>query len=719
MSESVAVSGSVTPSDSVVLSDSAATPTPQNVGQENLESSPLSTGSALGFSSSAHLCLAAVVSFYPDKLVFSQCGTAFAYQCGDALAPILQRLFLLMDGSRSLATLKASFLDEAWEAIAEVLHILDTQNLLDDVTPIANPEDANPEDASPKALASSLKQDPSELLQQLIEERLATNAFWQSLSSDPQSLSGQVLYGLALELNHYYSECSAFQSPLRDFQLSRSARQAFTHLCQAQQAQPLALAQALASLEIDHAAAADHLPLPETVSLVNALAFWAQTEPQFALSLQSTLSQCLAELFVRFQTCCEQSSELTTEFVDALGAGMAVGLDRAIAALDTAYAAEFPLLSDSMQQPDAMQQRFIGQAHLFAALYSNWLAAISAYYGQAPQLQRSLLTLECGGLSLERPRLKEGVLLRFTETALEVRGKGQGIAIALTQDEQSEMQQFLRYLQVGGFSQDELADAAPGMGEQVEELLQTFGDRGWLATDMPQRPLSGQQFYRELERFLTRFKQQFPPSPMMQKMVDGTITREQLIGYSLESYHVTHLCPRLLAPALGQFETAATQALLHEFFTSELHHDTLVENSLKSVGISLEQIHTMQPLPMTFAVCSSLGVFARRHSLSFKSALMLFEEDDKTFHQLFEQRCKDLELPPGFYRPILLHAHINEDGEHDQITKVLLEELPMISVAEQQLVKKNLIVLLTSMVLRTHEILDYYGNAENLIPRCF
>lgn len=705
MSESVAVSGAVTPSGSEVLSESLAPSSDPEVAQGSLDSGSCSAGKTLGFSASAHLSLAAVFSFYPGKLVFSQRGTTFAYQCDDALAPILQRLFLLMDGSRSLAILKDLFSDEAWVAIADILHTLDAQNLLDDVAPVTHAEDA---------IASVSKYEPSEMLQQLMEEHLAANTCWQSLSSESQTISPQVLCGLALELNYYCSERSAFQAPLRDFQCSRSVRQAFANLCQAEQSQPVALEQALTTIDIDPAAIADHLALPETVSLVNALAFWAQTEPQFALSLQPTLSQCVAELFIRFQTSCGGSPELKAEFVQALGDSPAKGLNEAIAALETAYTTEFSHLPELQQQ-----HRFAGQAHLFAELYGNWLEAIATYYGQAPQLQRSFSALESGGISVERPRLREGVLLRFTETALEVRGQGQGVAIALAPEAQSEMQQFLNYLQVGGFSQAELAQATPGIGEQVAELLQTFGDRGWLSTAMPQRPLTGQQFYRELERFLTRFKQQFPASPMMQRMVEGTITREQLIGYSLESYHVTHLCPRLLAPALGQFETAATQTLLHEFFTSELHHDTLVENSLKSVGISLKQIHTMQPLPMTLAVCSSLGVFARRHSLSFKSALMLFEEDDKTFHQLFEQRCKDLELPPGFYRPILLHAHINEDGEHDQITKILLDDVAYVSAEEQQLVKRNLAVLLTSMVLRTHEILDYYGEPKHVIPRCF
>ena len=202
-------------------------------------------------------------------------------------------------------------------------------------------------------------------------------------------------------------------------------------------------------------------------------------------------------------------------------------------------------------------------------------------------------------------------------------------------------------------------------------------------------------------------------------MSDGTISKEQLIGYVLESYHITNLCPRLLAPALANYESISTQKLLQEFYVSELNHDVLVEKSLKSVGIMPEQLEWLQPLPMTFAICSSLGVFARYDSLSFKAALMLFEEDDKQFHELFEKRCQALDFASEFYRPILLHAKINEDGSHEDIAKILLTEVPYVSPEEQLSVKKNIANLIELMVLRTDEILDYYGDSSNVIPRIY
>ncbi|MDJ0734776.1 MAG: pyrroloquinoline quinone biosynthesis protein PqqC [Nostocaceae cyanobacterium] len=322
----------------------------------------------------------------------------------------------------------------------------------------------------------------------------------------------------------------------------------------------------------------------------------------------------------------------------------------------------------------------------------------------------------------QKPVFKDRALFQFKETEIEILYSNQACSITVESEYQEETVQLLRLLQIGGLSLEQINQACPGIAEDIPELLAEFDRRGLLtetARDITENGVSGSQFYRDLYRFLERLKQQFPPSLFFQKMVDGTITREQLIGYALESYHVTHLCPRLLAPSLANYESKKTQKLLQEFFVSELYHDRLLENSLTSVGITQEQLQRMQPLPMTFAVTSSLGVFAQQHPLSFKAALLLFEQDDKNFHELFKAACEAKDLPANFYKPMLLHAGINEEGGHEDITGVLLGEIAYVSPQEQLLVKKNMRILMESMVLRTNEILDYYGDLSNTIPRCF
>lgn len=324
--------------------------------------------------------------------------------------------------------------------------------------------------------------------------------------------------------------------------------------------------------------------------------------------------------------------------------------------------------------------------------------------------------------NLQKPCFKDRIFIQFKERGIELYYETKKCFLEFSPETQLETMRFFQLLQKGGLSIQQLCQACPELAEDIPELMAEFNRRGML-TETQFGFLSdwktGEQFYRDLTLFLNQFSLQLPPSQYTQKMQSGTITRNQLIGYALESYHVTHLCPSLLAPALTKSESLATRKLLREFFASELHHDRLLENSLKAVGVTATQLEQMQPLPMTFAVCTSLAVFAQQHPLSFKAALLLFEIHDEPFHQRFKQSCESLELPADFVNPILLHAKINDEGDHEHITQTLLSEITIISPEEQLLVKKNMVILIESMMKRTQEILDYYGNPMNPIPRCF
>ena len=322
----------------------------------------------------------------------------------------------------------------------------------------------------------------------------------------------------------------------------------------------------------------------------------------------------------------------------------------------------------------------------------------------------------------QQPIFKERVFFEFKDTEIIISDCTQAFSISAPSEYYQEIVKLLRLLQIGGLSVEKLGKACPEIQDDISEILANFDNRGLLIeteNKITSGSMSGSQFYRELWRFIERLKLQFSFSPFFEKMADGTITKNQLLGYALESYHVTHLCPKLLAPALANYESNRVQKLLQEFFVSELNHDILIEKSLKSVGVKDEQIETMQPLPSTFAICSSLAIFAKQHPLSFKTALMLFEQDEPKFHELFKKQSQALELPKDFYKPILLHAGNNEEAAHEDITGVLLADIPYVTPSEQLQVKKNMGNLMELIALRSHEIIDYYGNCNNVIPRCF
>ena len=322
----------------------------------------------------------------------------------------------------------------------------------------------------------------------------------------------------------------------------------------------------------------------------------------------------------------------------------------------------------------------------------------------------------------QKPLFKERVFFDFKDTSVDIRYGAKGCSLSVEPENQKYTIRLLKLLQIGNLSLQQLGQVCPEIVNQIPELLTEF-DRLGMLRETPEKVVlknvTGTQFYRELRRFLQRWQKHIVHPLSLEKMSEGTITKEQLIGYALEAYHVTHLCPRLLAGSLTKQESPKTYQILQEFFVSELYHDRLMKKSLKSVGIEEEQLEQIQPLPMTFAICSTLAVFAQQHPLSFKVALWLFEQDDVKFYELFRQCCQSVDLPSEFYQPILLHANINDEGGHDEITEIMLAEVSCVSPEEQSIVKKNMAILQESMVLSDREIMDYYGNPNSIIPRCF
>jgi hypothetical protein len=321
----------------------------------------------------------------------------------------------------------------------------------------------------------------------------------------------------------------------------------------------------------------------------------------------------------------------------------------------------------------------------------------------------------------DQPRLREDVRVTFGDGTCVLRLREQEYEITLDPASSEESRHLVDLLSQGGRSLSQLGRECPSIEDEIPLVLRDL-DRFGLVTETEDglvQAMPGAQFYRELRRFVERVKRRVNSRRYYQGLVLGSITREQLIGYALEYFHIVDMCPGLLAPSLSHHESRPIRKLLQGFFVSELDHDVLLERSLASVGIARAELEEMVPLPMTFSVCSSLGVYARTHPNSFKASLFLFEEPDGEFNEAFKARCEAVGLTESFYGPIFEHADINEDGEHDVLSKTLFAETPCISAEEQHTVKRHAAILVECLVLMEGQIIDYYGKPGARIPRCF
>lgn len=315
----------------------------------------------------------------------------------------------------------------------------------------------------------------------------------------------------------------------------------------------------------------------------------------------------------------------------------------------------------------------------------------------------------------QRPMLRPGV--RWTDhgkTGIEfsyLDGR-RFIEFEFDEDRAAEFRDFAAVLAEGRLSAGELAAAFPGTPDEYAEMIEAFDEQGMLAEGAKEAGpgLSGLSAYAVLRRQAEAVRPALH-SPLIAALADGTVTREQLIGYAIEYWHITHLCPRALAPALARDDLGIEvwEALMR-FYMTERNHDRMMEKSLKAVGIDRRRLLRVQPLPATMAIMASLGVYAYNFPLALIATLFPMEEPELDFLDLFTARCADLGLPEEFVKPIVAHSEVNEDEAHDAVTLDMLADVPYLSVETVRECAKAVADVMEQRCRVDAEIVAWYGN---------
>jgi hypothetical protein len=277
-------------------------------------------------------------------------------------------------------------------------------------------------------------------------------------------------------------------------------------------------------------------------------------------------------------------------------------------------------------------------------------------------------------------------------------------------------------LMAGNMSEHDLIEASPEVAEQVPQLIDDLFALRFLCegcTDQHVRIMSGTQLYREVSRMADQIIGRFSKSLFYNGLVDNHNTRDQMIGYALEYWWIVNNAAGLIGAAMSGAHSYVEQAKIQDYLKSELGHDKFLAKALISVGITDKQLHQHQPLPSTFSLCAALGVYAKQHTLSFKACLFLFERAQPDFIVQFENHCKFLDLPEEFYLPLRAHADINDDYDHGDISRELMSFHQAVDEEECSIVKRNVFIMVETLLEQEKEIIDYYGGLSARIPRIF
>jgi hypothetical protein len=324
--------------------------------------------------------------------------------------------------------------------------------------------------------------------------------------------------------------------------------------------------------------------------------------------------------------------------------------------------------------------------------------------------------------SIDKPVLRRGAQVFLDDTELRLTYHERTCTLSFPPEGRTTVVELIGALQTGGCTQAELIDRMPTIAQELPSILEEL-DELHLLTDSaacaPDGLISGRQLYREIRRACANYEQPHVEGAFYTALQDGMLSRREVIGYALEYLWFVRSAPALIAPAITTAVHPAQRRLLESFLASEMGHDEYLVCALGAAGIDTRNLELVQPLPTTFSLGASLGVYAVQDPLSMYAALFLFERPQTKFVTAFERCCASLGLGEAFCLPLRQHAQLNDDGHHQDISANLLDLVPVVDPETGSVVKKHIIVLLETLYRQDQEILTYYGNTALPLVRYF
>lgn len=239
----------------------------------------------------------------------------------------------------------------------------------------------------------------------------------------------------------------------------------------------------------------------------------------------------------------------------------------------------------------------------------------------------------------------------------------------------------------------DLAAAIGESAERVSALTQRLESAGVLIDPRTARedgPMSGEQFYSLHRRCAARWLRPVYDHPFWGKVVNGTATRAQVLGFAFEKYHYIEAAHEHMALAAAN-ATPEMMPHLARHFIEEFSHGDIYRKGLRSLFSDQAILHS-QPLPSTRALINFLNESATRSSFGYYAGNELL--------QMTENADEDaVSAVSEFYTAMRAHypfsgklvdsfiAHTNADQKlgHENVFAQMCASVPPLSPADVKL----------------------------------
>lgn len=284
---------------------------------------------------------------------------------------VIARVLRRLDGETGIAHVVSDEASLSEDDGRNLIESLDAAGLIDDMTPV--------ECRSAVDVILELE----DIVEDLCTKTIFQNPFWRKCLAvcGPGDLPERLAIGMVIENWHFLFRESYFDAPVLSYVPHTEVRLVMNRFFGEEYGHDEILLKSLNAVGLTREDMRDAIPLPETMALCNALAYWAHNDPLFFFTTLGLLEgQGLKK--DSFIEACERAG-LADDFIEPLRVHSNINIGAGHGNLTREIFKHVPALSH------ATVARLRSQMPLFVELYDAFYAGVWRYYtSDAPLLRR-------------------------------------------------------------------------------------------------------------------------------------------------------------------------------------------------------------------------------------------------------------------------------------------------------------------------------------------
>lgn len=229
------------------------------------------------------------------------------------------------------------------------------------------------------------------------------------------------------------------------------------------------------------------------------------------------------------------------------------------------------------------------------------------------------------------------------------------------------------------------------------------------------QPVAAVTFYDHLHSLSGHAMRRWTPSPLMNHLWNGPVSRRLALGFLLENYHFAAAASSHQSAAVASLPTERLKTVFSEHLSIEYWHHVWLRRGLMAAGLTAADIERAMPVVSMQALINHLRWLAVSDSLSYSACIGVGEGDSLgvgTVQRFWARFGEHGVLPEEAYGPFRDHALGDCGDDHDQFGREPFTESGPLTAAEQARIRRRLLTFCRLTWAYHREVLDWYGPEE-------